>query len=366
MGGSTRSKAQDLNGNEAHVYEYHEGECVRRDWWSSSSLKLWNATCLEAYEDAIFGNKEHFQGQVILCVGRESDTLACLVAMAGATKGYAVEYDVGAAGRSEVEADLGAAQGVVTLLEGKVEELELPEKVDIIVSNFMGNFLLGTGCTIDSFLLARDKFLKSDGTMFPSHCEMVLAPASSQDAESFVKGHTHAYERHMREFFWSRRKEWEYSNHSPYRSFERKVRKGFPDTSVLACVGAQELLGPGNIIREIDMRTARRESVRNTYNNLELSITIGGSLSMIVGWFSVYFNGSQGKPALVDVEIDTSPYALNNPMSFMWQKVFVVPHLPRVDEGGTFLCSLRHNGDNMAVVCHEGEKEAQPIPAESE
>ena len=187
MGGSTRSKAQDLNGNEAHVYEYHEGECVRRDWWSSSSLKLWNATCLEAYEDAIFGNKEHFQGQVILCVGRESDTLACLVAMAGATKGYAVEYDVGPAGRSEVEADLGAAQGVVTLLEGKVEELELPEKVDIIVSNFLGKFLLGTGCTIDSLLLARDKFLKSDGTIFPSHCEMVLAPASSQDVEGVLE-----------------------------------------------------------------------------------------------------------------------------------------------------------------------------------
>ena len=205
MGGSARSKAQDLNGEEVHVYEYHEGECVRCDWWSSSSLKLWNATCLEAYEDAIFGNKEHFQGQVVLCVGRGSDTLACLVAMAGATKGYAVEYDVGAAGRSKVEADLGAAQGVVTLLEGKVEELELPEKVDIIVSNFMGNFLLGTGCTIDNLLLARDKFLKSDGTMFPSHCEMVLAPASSQDAESFVEGHTHAYERHMSEFFWSRR-----------------------------------------------------------------------------------------------------------------------------------------------------------------
>lgn len=48
---------------------------------------------------------------------------------------------------------------VITLIKGKVEEVELPvDKVDIIISEWMGYFLLYESM-LDTVLYARDKWL---------------------------------------------------------------------------------------------------------------------------------------------------------------------------------------------------------------
>ena len=50
---------------------------------------------------------------------------------------------------------------VITVLKGKIEELELPvPKVDIIISEWMGYFLLFENM-LNSVLFARDKWLVS-------------------------------------------------------------------------------------------------------------------------------------------------------------------------------------------------------------
>lgn len=50
---------------------------------------------------------------------------------------------------------------VITVLKGKIEELELPvPKVDIIISEWMGYFLLFENM-LNSVLYARDKWLVS-------------------------------------------------------------------------------------------------------------------------------------------------------------------------------------------------------------
>lgn len=54
-------------------------------------------------------------------------------------------------------------------------DLDIPEKVDIIISEWMGFFLLYEGM-LDSVLVARDKFLKPDGLIFPNKAKMYMAP----------------------------------------------------------------------------------------------------------------------------------------------------------------------------------------------
>lgn len=57
----------------------------------------------------------------------------------------------------------------VTILRGKMEEIKLPvEKVDIIISEWMGYFLLFESM-LDTVLYARDKYLNPDGLMLPDH-----------------------------------------------------------------------------------------------------------------------------------------------------------------------------------------------------
>ena len=67
----------------------------------------------------------------------------------------------------------------VVVIQGTMESVELPEKVDVIISEWMGYFLLRESM-IDSVIVARDKFLKPGGSLFPSHASMYLAPIRSQ------------------------------------------------------------------------------------------------------------------------------------------------------------------------------------------
>lgn len=63
----------------------------------------------------------------------------------------------------------------ITLLQGKMEEVELPfPKVDIIISEWMGYFLLYESM-LDTVLYARDRYLAPGGKIFPDKATIYLA-----------------------------------------------------------------------------------------------------------------------------------------------------------------------------------------------
>lgn len=69
----------------------------------------------------------------------------------------------------------------ITLVKGKLEEVELPIKqFDIIVSEWMGYFLLYESM-LDTVLDARDRYLKPGGLIFPDSAKLYLAAIEDQD-----------------------------------------------------------------------------------------------------------------------------------------------------------------------------------------
>jgi protein arginine N-methyltransferase 1 len=74
--------------------------------------------------------------------------------------------------------EIVAANGMsdkITLLQGKMEEVELPfPKVDIIISEWMGYFLLYESM-LDTVLYARDKYLAPGGLIFPDKATIFMA-----------------------------------------------------------------------------------------------------------------------------------------------------------------------------------------------
>jgi predicted RNA methylase len=60
------------------------------------------------------------------------------------------------------------------------EELQLEERVDILVSVFTGNFLL-TEDLLPSLFYVRDKFLKPGGQMIPDRARMEVVPVTTPD-----------------------------------------------------------------------------------------------------------------------------------------------------------------------------------------
>lgn len=62
----------------------------------------------------------------------------------------------------------------ITLIQGKMEEMELPfPKVDIIISEWMGYFLLYESM-LDTVLYARDKYLAPKGLIFPDKATLFM------------------------------------------------------------------------------------------------------------------------------------------------------------------------------------------------
>ena len=70
---------------------------------------------------------------------------------------------------------------VITLVKGKLEDVELPiQQFDIIISEWMGYFLLYESM-LDTVLLARDKYLKPGGLIFPDTASLYICAIEDQD-----------------------------------------------------------------------------------------------------------------------------------------------------------------------------------------
>jgi hypothetical protein len=82
----------------------------------------------------------------------------------------------------EVARQIAAANQLhnVSCFPCRVEELDLQEKVDVIVSVFTGNFLL-TEDLLPSLFYARDHFLAPGGTMIPDCARMEVVPVMAAE-----------------------------------------------------------------------------------------------------------------------------------------------------------------------------------------
>ncbi|KAK4050975.1 hypothetical protein OIV83_003104 [Microbotryomycetes sp. JL201] len=127
----------------------------------------------DSYRDFILNNPGIFKDAVVLDVGCGSGILSMFAAQSGAKKVYAVDASA-VAFKAERNIKANGYSDVIQVVKGKIENIELPEKVDVIVSEWMGYFLLYE-CMLDSVLNARDRFLKPTGIMAPSQTSIMLS-----------------------------------------------------------------------------------------------------------------------------------------------------------------------------------------------
>jgi hypothetical protein len=114
---------------------------------------------------------------VVLDLGAGVGVHGLMAAKLGARRVYLVEQeDVIAVADENVRAN--GLQDVVTCIHGRIQNVQLPEPADVIVSALTGNFLLSEDL-IPTLLYARDRFLKPGGTMIPSEATMSVVPVSA-------------------------------------------------------------------------------------------------------------------------------------------------------------------------------------------
>ncbi|CAL5074680.1 unnamed protein product [Urochloa decumbens] len=134
----------------------------------------------KTYQNVITQSSFLIKDKIVLDVGAGTGILSLFCAKAGAKHVYAIECSQMADMAKEI-VNTNGYSNVITVIKGKVEEIELPvPKVDVIISEWMGYFLLFENM-LNTVLYARDKWLAEDGVVLPDKCSLHLT--AIEDAE---------------------------------------------------------------------------------------------------------------------------------------------------------------------------------------
>ncbi|KAH0650330.1 hypothetical protein KY284_030242 [Solanum tuberosum] len=134
----------------------------------------------KTYQNVIYKNSFLIKDKVVLDVGAGTGILSLFCAKVGAKHVYAIECSSMADMAQEI-VKLNGFSDVITVIKGKVEEIDLPvPKVDIIISEWMGYFLLYENM-LDTVLYARDKWLVKDGLVLPDKASLYLTAIEDAD-----------------------------------------------------------------------------------------------------------------------------------------------------------------------------------------
>jgi predicted RNA methylase len=135
------------------------------------------------YRNAIEKNPSNFKNKVVMDVGCGSAILSMFAARAGAIKVYAVEAS-NMAESAKILIKANGFENIIEVIQARIEDIT-PEMIpgdhpiDVIISEPLGIYLLNERM-LETYVIARDKFLKKGGRMFPTRADLCVIPFADQ------------------------------------------------------------------------------------------------------------------------------------------------------------------------------------------
>jgi len=224
------------------------------------------------YKNAILSNSHLFKGKSVLDVGAGTGILSLFCVLAGAKKVYAVEAS-NVADYTRLVVEQHKLSSRIIVMKSKMEDVQLEEKVDIIISEWMGYLLLYESM-LDSVIVARDKWLKSEGGfMFPSSARLYLSPFTN---EEFYNEKTS---------FWKNIYGFDFSPMIPY------VKECYFKDPLVDTISAEKLLSFSQNIVSIDCQKVCKDDIKDLNVPFKFRSILDATMNGFVCWFDVTFNG---------------------------------------------------------------------------
>ncbi|KAK6167715.1 hypothetical protein SNE40_021679 [Patella caerulea] len=224
-----------------------------------------------AYKQFFEENREYIVDKVVMDVGSGTGILAMFAAAAGAKKVYAVEASEMAAICKNIVVCNGFEEKI-EVINKKVEDVDLvnDEKVDILVSEWMGFYLLHESM-LDSVIFARDKFLKPNGIMVPSHANLLIAPVNMDNY----------YDDHFE--YWSNCYGFDLSPMVP-----AAMATSFREPLITE-VSEKQLVAQSDFVTAFDLKTVTVDDVQHLSKSCEFLVNDACTIHGFVTWFNVVF-----------------------------------------------------------------------------
>ncbi|CAK6971522.1 protein arginine N-methyltransferase 3 [Scomber scombrus] len=220
----------------------------------------------ESYRDFMYRNPEVFKDKVVLDVGCGTGILSMFAARAGAKKVIAVDQSEIIYQAMDIVRS-NQLEDKITLIKGRIEDINLPvEKVDIIISEWMGYFLLFESM-LDSVLHARDLYLADDGSVYPDLCNISLAAV----------GDTQKHKDRIA--FWD----------DVYGFNMACMKKAVVPEAVVEVLNADTLISEPTVIQTLDCNKVCLSELEFS-SDFCLKITKNTDCTAIVGYFDIFFD----------------------------------------------------------------------------
>ena len=212
---------------------------------------------LDAFEAALASVVK--PGHVVLDLASGTGIMGLLACRAGAKRVYSIEMG----GMISIARDVARTNGFedrVVFIKGHSLDVNLPEKVDVVVADQIGNFGFNAGI-IQYFTDARHRFLNPEGVTLPHQMSLILAPVESPDLFDQVE-------------FW---------NTSPAGFDFRPVRELAANTGYQVDLDPRSVCGNAVAIAEVNLNHA---STKTFHGEATAIISRSAVLHGLGGWFT--------------------------------------------------------------------------------
>ncbi|CAO3675503.1 unnamed protein product [Umbelopsis vinacea] len=268
----------------------------------------------EGYRDFIYENKDVFKDKVVLDIGCGTGILSMFAARAGAKTVISVDNSA-IIEKARANVKENKLDGIITLLQGRIEEITLPvPQVDIIISEWMGYFLLFEAM-LDSVLVARDRWLAPGGILAPSQTRILLAGIDDEN----VKNDRHA--------FWD----------DVYGFKMSAMKESIVNEAIVDFISDKTIITDAVSIKDLPLQTISIPEL-DFVSNFKLTASKKGTIYAFVGWFDTWFTrdghdvplDQVGGKAGVDTFFTTGPHGEDTHWK---QTIFVLDDPISVEQG---------------------------------
>ena len=275
-----------------------------------------------SFRAAIEINSEFFDEKTVLVINSGVGLYSLFCAKAGAKKVYSIEPNKTYFKFQKKIIEQNKYNDIIEVYSCDVEDIYDIGKVDIIICEWMGNFLLSNSF-LKKVIYARDRFMVKDGLIFPDKATLYIAGIQDE------------------EFKQNKFKMWD----NVYDVNMNCVKNVSFKDPLIDTIDKKNILSTICPIFEVDLYKIRENEI-NFSNSYELIFNKNDNLSAIAGWFDVEFSKTPNK-----IKFTTSPY---NQYTKWKQTIFYLEKNIRVEKGdilkGSFCVRMDPNTQNMNCI----------------
>ncbi|KAL3321431.1 hypothetical protein AABB24_039187 [Solanum stoloniferum] len=269
---TSKSKFDDkIEASSAKMYFHYYGQLLHQQNMLQDFVRT------GTYYSAVIENRADFLGRVVVDVGAGSGILSLFAAQAGAKHVYAIEASEMADYARQLIAGNPSLNDRITVIKGKVEDVELPEKADILISEPMGTLLVNERM-LESYVIARDRFLVQNGKMFPGVGRIHMAPFSDEYLYMEIAN---------KATFWQQQNYFGVD----LTPLHGSAYQGYFSQPVVDAFDSRLLVAPA-VSHVINFSSVKEEDLYEIDVPLRFLSTVSTRIHGLACWFDVLFNGS--------------------------------------------------------------------------